>query len=384
MDIVVVETKWELKGRDQALGHVGGVVEAFDVLAQHDELVPTEPGHRVGLADGALDPSGGLHQELISDAVAKGVVDRLEPVQVDVEDAAHAMVPTHARQSLVESVRQHDPVGQTGEGVMEGLEGELGFEAFVLGKIPNDAGDDHRAVFGRDRAERKAHGEVHPIAADALDFHAVSLRVGRARLARCEIVGNVLIECRRHDPSHRLSHDRLCGPAEHLFGGRIERQDRAIGADGENSLCRVVHDRSMMRLPTQRLIARRSKELVRTLFGLADRSRHDDHDRECDGAQESQRLRIRTAQERRHPSLEDQHLTQPATHERPSQNGPPRRGAGLLNVDQRGVDEAQSERRSPAREVDHGEDRQCVEADAHVQSHRSTGSVGPPFEPSTD
>ena len=44
--------KWNgrLERGDDALGEVGRVVHAFDVFAQHDELVAAEARDRVGLA----------------------------------------------------------------------------------------------------------------------------------------------------------------------------------------------------------------------------------------------------------------------------------------------------------------------------------------------
>ena len=51
MGEILAELEGNLQGRDDAVGDIGGVVDAVEVFAQHDELVAAEPGDGVGLAN---------------------------------------------------------------------------------------------------------------------------------------------------------------------------------------------------------------------------------------------------------------------------------------------------------------------------------------------
>jgi hypothetical protein len=54
-------------------------------VGHDDELVAPEPGHRVTRSDDPAEAVGHRHQQLVAGGVAEGVVDPLEPVQVEVE-----------------------------------------------------------------------------------------------------------------------------------------------------------------------------------------------------------------------------------------------------------------------------------------------------------
>ena len=60
--------------------------------AEHRELVAAHPGHDVDIADDAADALGDAHQHPVARLVAEAVVDRLEVVEVDVEQRARAVV----------------------------------------------------------------------------------------------------------------------------------------------------------------------------------------------------------------------------------------------------------------------------------------------------
>ena len=67
----------------ELLGHPHGLVERA-ALEQHRVLVATQPGERVAPADLGLEQRPDLAQERVTRAVAAGVVDDLELVDVDV------------------------------------------------------------------------------------------------------------------------------------------------------------------------------------------------------------------------------------------------------------------------------------------------------------
>ena len=62
------------------------VLLLLDVDEQHGELVAAEPRRRVGGPQGALEPRGHDPEQVVAGLVAERVVDRLEVVDVDVED----------------------------------------------------------------------------------------------------------------------------------------------------------------------------------------------------------------------------------------------------------------------------------------------------------
>ena len=53
-----------------------------DVVADDHKLVTAEPGERVVGPEYGSDADGRLHQQVVTAAVTEGVVDQLEPVQV--------------------------------------------------------------------------------------------------------------------------------------------------------------------------------------------------------------------------------------------------------------------------------------------------------------
>jgi hypothetical protein len=54
-----------------------------DAFKEYDELVSSEAGNGVGIAQAALEPVGALDQQLIADLVTVRVVHDLETVEVD-------------------------------------------------------------------------------------------------------------------------------------------------------------------------------------------------------------------------------------------------------------------------------------------------------------
>ncbi len=84
---------------------------------QHGELVAAEAGHGVDLAQAALQAARDLAEQRVAHAVAEGVVDVLELVQIHEHQRERPMVAArHARQ-LADAVGEQAAVGQVGEGV---------------------------------------------------------------------------------------------------------------------------------------------------------------------------------------------------------------------------------------------------------------------------
>ena len=102
---------------DQVLGD-RGVGEAG---AEDRELVAAEPGHGVALADHRPEPRGDQPEQLVTHVVPEGVVDLLEVVEV--QQQQRDLLPV-AGQVRVPAPAQHQqgPVGQSGQGVVHGLD----------------------------------------------------------------------------------------------------------------------------------------------------------------------------------------------------------------------------------------------------------------------
>ena len=83
-----------------------------DVRQEHGELVAAEPGDHVAGAQRALDPLRDDLEQPVADLVAEGVVDLLEPVEVEEEQ----------RERLAAA-------GALLEGAVEGPEQELAVRA---------------------------------------------------------------------------------------------------------------------------------------------------------------------------------------------------------------------------------------------------------------
>ena len=76
------------------------------------ELVSAEASHRVFAAHAAPNPVGQLHQHAIAQAVAKGVVDRLEAVQIEVEDCEAAPLSRGVRDGQAQAIVEEALVRQ--------------------------------------------------------------------------------------------------------------------------------------------------------------------------------------------------------------------------------------------------------------------------------
>ena len=70
---------------DDALGERGGLLEP--VGDQDGELVAAEPADQVAVPDRGAQPRGDLDQQVVARLVAGDVVDRLEAVEVEQQQA---------------------------------------------------------------------------------------------------------------------------------------------------------------------------------------------------------------------------------------------------------------------------------------------------------
>ena len=111
----------EVQGEAQAVQHLGDAADGVD-LGQHDgELVAAEPRDGVDVADGAPQVAADLLEDPVAMAVAEGVVDLLEAVQVDEEHRGGMAPALGGPDGLLEAILQEVAVRQAGEGVVQRL-----------------------------------------------------------------------------------------------------------------------------------------------------------------------------------------------------------------------------------------------------------------------
>ena len=107
------------------------LLRSFTRARSTGELVPAQPRHGVRLPRDLLDARTRFADGRIACAVAVPVVDGLEPVHVDVQDAERAGLPVDQGEALPEMVVEQRPVGQAGQGVVGGPAVQLA--QFIVG-----------------------------------------------------------------------------------------------------------------------------------------------------------------------------------------------------------------------------------------------------------
>ena len=90
------------------------------VRHQHGELVAAEARDGVDVPDHAEDPARDLDQDPVAGAVPETVVDRLELVEVEQQDARRPLAALRPGGGLADPVAEQGAVGQAGQRVVEG------------------------------------------------------------------------------------------------------------------------------------------------------------------------------------------------------------------------------------------------------------------------
>src|SRR6185503_9871359 len=130
-----------------------------------------EAGDGVAGSDGQLEAAGGLDEERVAGAVAERVVDQLEAVEVEEEDAEEAvLLASRVADAVAQAVDEERPVGEAGEGVVERVVDELLLGELALGGV--GLGADHAVGAAAAVADGEAAAE-DPAVAAVLVAHAV-------------------------------------------------------------------------------------------------------------------------------------------------------------------------------------------------------------------
>lgn len=126
----------EVEGLAQGVHDLGrqglGVAGFARSLDEDGELVAAEPRRGVGEPQDRGETAGDGDEELVADGVPHGVVDDLEVVEVDEEHAGQGGFAAAPEQGPLDPLEEEDPVGEPGEGVVEGPVGQLAFQFPLL------------------------------------------------------------------------------------------------------------------------------------------------------------------------------------------------------------------------------------------------------------
>src|SRR5450830_616439 len=114
---------------------------------QHRELIAAQASHHVVFPGTGLDASGDFLQQQVAHRMAEGVVDALEVIQVQVEHRERRGATPGSGKALVQALDQGRAVGQPGEPVGAGEQGDFLFGELVFGDVDDDAFDFQQAAF---------------------------------------------------------------------------------------------------------------------------------------------------------------------------------------------------------------------------------------------
>lgn len=149
------------RGVDHASGDVEGFLDGFedvsgcghgfagrgDLFEQDDEFVAAHSGGGVQAAQQVAQPVGHGFEELVAGGVAQGIVDHLEAVEIEIEHGVDVTrPPARPFEGLADAVETQRPIGQIGQGIVEGGEEEFFLGPFFFGDVVDDQGG---AAFGR-------------------------------------------------------------------------------------------------------------------------------------------------------------------------------------------------------------------------------------------
>jgi len=234
-----------------AFGELGGLLRVGEGLGEDGELITAQPGHGVGRADQGGQPDRDRLQQPVADRVAGAVVDLLEVVQVHQQHTDAAAAAGLAGQRLLEPVAEQGPVGEPGEGVVQGLVAELVFELLAVGDV---AAVEHDAL-DRGLAELAGQQRLH-VAPGAVGTAQPPLgRQGHARagLGRRQHRRQLLVVVGVQQGCQAAANQTLGLPAQQTLGAGAGVGDGGVRADDQDQVRAVLDQRAEVALPAGQL-----------------------------------------------------------------------------------------------------------------------------------
>jgi len=132
---VAVDLVWFGQGHDDPLGAVSQGVAGAAAGDDYLKLVTAEPPHAPGAFHHPLKPLRHLPEQGIPGRMAEGVIDLLEPVEIEQEHGAGAVFDSAGVEYLFERFRHLQPVGEACERIVVREACRLFLVALALGKV---------------------------------------------------------------------------------------------------------------------------------------------------------------------------------------------------------------------------------------------------------
>lgn len=152
VDFALLEDEGSGDGGVNAFGYAEDVTGIGAGFEQDDELVASEAGEHgvrsgflaragdgVSGAEGSLQANPDFDQDLISSGGPHRVIEGLEGVDINQQQrVAEVRVPLRLREAALEAIEEEAAIRQSGERVVQGMVGELGFRLDAPGDIAVD------------------------------------------------------------------------------------------------------------------------------------------------------------------------------------------------------------------------------------------------------
>ena len=222
---------------DDPTGHQRRLEGGRLILADDDELVAAEAGDGVAGAHDPAQPVGHRHQQLVAGGVTPAVVDQLETVEVDEQHRHLAARPAGAGQGLVEPLGQQHAVGQPGQGVVDGLVGQLELGQLALAHVPHRRRHPH-PLLRPQRGEADLDGELRAVGPAGVEVEVGAHRPQFEIRRRVGLAVNEVTspEALGQQHLHRLPDEMVPAPAEQLLRLAVDQHDPPVPVDDDDAV----------------------------------------------------------------------------------------------------------------------------------------------------
>ncbi len=227
-----------LDRQDQLFGDAGRVARVGQPHQQQHELVAALAADGVVLAHPRAQPTRDLLQHAVANRMAEGVVDRLEPVEVEVQQRA-LVAAVDLRQRLRQAVLEQQAVGQAGQWVVLRLMGQRPGLRLRLGDVAQQqhAAVDHpEAVVGGRRRLRHHRtavaGQRQPAVGSAHQRAASAQHLAQCGIHRQAVLGIAQWKQLVQRASHRIGRAQ----PQQTAGGGVEERDALLQVAGDQRI----------------------------------------------------------------------------------------------------------------------------------------------------
>ena len=187
---------------------------AAAVAEDDPELVPAEPADHVRVAGPLHEQAGDRCQDVVARAVAVGVVDVLEVIDVDDQHRGRHAVPVRVRRHPAELLDEATAVEEAGQGIVIGEVAELALVTLAVGDVLHLHHQLARPLGTAERGDADLHPDVGAAVAHQPSFAVDDLR----RAAR------ELVELARREAAAARMHERPDQVATAQLVLRVSRQ----------------------------------------------------------------------------------------------------------------------------------------------------------------